>query len=224
MTDSKTGLRQLGATEFNALEALGGVRGIAESVVPVLVFVMVLVGTSNDLMAALLGALAVCVGAILLRLLQRQPLTQALGGVVMVGLSAIWAWRSGTASNFYALGLWINAFWMAATVLSVVLGWPLVGVIVSTVRGEPMHWRTEKSCVGARRRYRWGTYALALMFGLRLAVELPLYLAGDSAATALGIARLVLGVPLFALTLWFIWLSVRSAPDCSAESKSAEQS
>ena len=49
------------------------------------------------------------------------------------------------------------------------------------------------------------------MFALRLGVEVPLYLAGQDALGALGVARLVAGVPLFALTLWFIWLLVRPA-------------
>ena len=47
------------------------------------------------------------------------------------------------------------------------------------------------------------------MFALRLAVEVPLYLTGAAGVGALGVARLVLGLPLFALTAWFVWLLVR---------------
>ena len=59
------------------------------------------------------------------------------------------------------------------------------------------------------RRHRAATAVLAAMFALRLAVEVPLYLTGAAGVGALGVARLVLGLPLFALTAWFIWLLVR---------------
>jgi Protein of unknown function (DUF3159) len=54
------------------------------------------------------------------------------------------------------------------------------------------------------------------LFLLRLAVQLPLYLAG--AVVALGIARTAMGLPLFALGLWLTWLMVRrsAAPPAAA--------
>ena len=54
-----------------------------------------------------------------------------------------------------------------------------------------------------------GTLVLAAMPAVRLAVETPLYLAGESAVSVLGVARLVLGVPLYAVTLGLVWLFVR---------------
>jgi len=48
------------------------------------------------------------------------------------------------------------------------------------------------------------------VFATRLAVQLPLYLAG--AVVALGIARTAMGLPLFALGLWLTYLLVRRAP------------
>jgi cation transporter-like permease len=44
---------------------------------------------------------------------------------------------------------------------------------------------------------------------LRLAVQLPLYLAG--ATEALAATKLVMGVPLYAALLWVTWLLVRTA-------------
>ena len=54
------------------------------------------------------------------------------------------------------------------------------------------------------------------LFLLRLAVQLPLYLAG--AVVALGVARTAMGLPLFALGLWLTWLMVRrpAAPPAAA--------
>lgn len=45
------------------------------------------------------------------------------------------------------------------------------------------------------------------MFALRLTVQLPLYLSDQVAA--LGVAKLALGTPLYALVIWFTWLSAR---------------
>jgi hypothetical protein len=45
------------------------------------------------------------------------------------------------------------------------------------------------------------------LFLLRLAVQLPLYLAG--AVVALGTARVAMGIPLFALGIWLSWLIIR---------------
>lgn len=206
-----TGLRQLDADRFDAMSAVGGVRGIVESAAPVLVFVVTLVALGNQLVPAVLASLAVSAVGVLARLVQRQALTQALGGVVLVLVSAVWAWRSGEASNFYATGLWINAVWLTALLLSLAVRWPLVGVLVSVLAGRDQAWRTDLRRRDERRAARRGTVTLAAMFALRLVVEVPLYLAGDRAVAALGVARIVLGLPLFALTLWLVWLMVRPA-------------
>ena len=47
------------------------------------------------------------------------------------------------------------------------------------------------------------------LFGLRLAVELPLYFAGNT--QSLATLKLILGVPLYAALLWVTWLLVRTA-------------
>jgi hypothetical protein len=45
------------------------------------------------------------------------------------------------------------------------------------------------------------------MYILRLAVEVPMYLANN--LSALGAAKLILGIPLYAVTLWMMWLVVK---------------
>lgn len=57
------------------------------------------------------------------------------------------------------------------------------------------------------RRYQAATWLWVGMFVLRLAVQVPLYVTGT--VGWLGTARLVMGIPLFALTLWVTWLLVR---------------
>lgn len=58
------------------------------------------------------------------------------------------------------------------------------------------------------------------LFAMRAAVQLPMYFA--SATNALGIAKLVMGIPLFALVCWLSWLMIRAlepipAPDQTAQ-------
>ncbi|MDN5692837.1 MAG: DUF3159 domain-containing protein, partial [Micrococcaceae bacterium] len=61
-----------------------------------------------------------------------------------------------------------------------------------------------------RRAYAAATWVMAAVFALRLAVQVPLYLA--DAVTALGVARLVMGLPLYALGLWLAWSVSAPAP------------
>jgi hypothetical protein len=48
------------------------------------------------------------------------------------------------------------------------------------------------------------------LFLLRIAVQLPLYLAGY--INALGIARLVMGYPLFIAVAWGTWVIIKQVP------------
>ena len=59
------------------------------------------------------------------------------------------------------------------------------------------------------RRYALATVAFVALFGLRLAVQLPLYFSSE--VTWLGTAKLVMGVPRTALALWVSWLLVRGS-------------
>lgn len=201
------GVGALAREEFSVAEAIGGVRGLVESVLPGLTFVVVYL-TTRELVPALVAAGAVTVVAVVARLVQRTPLTQALSGVLGVGIGVVWAWRTGDASDYFAWGLWVNAAWALGTLVSVVVGWPVVGVVVSLVRGQDMSWRTGDDARHLRTRYVWATWLWFAMFVARLAVQLPLFLRGDDAVGWLGTARLAMGVPLFALVLWVTWLLV----------------
>ena len=233
------GVGALGSQSFDALAALGGWRGVTESVAPTLVFVLVLAARPSALLAALGASLALSALALAARLLRHEPPTQAVGGAALAALSAAWAWHSGSATDFYATGLLVNAAWLAGSLASLALGWPVVGLAINGVQAlagatgagqddapaprddqapAPWAWRTDPGLRHLNRRYRLGTWILAAMFATRLAVETPLYLAG--ATGPLGVARLALGVPLFALTLWLVWLLVgpahHTAPDTTA--------
>ncbi|WP_231494919.1 DUF3159 domain-containing protein [Cellulomonas sp. KRMCY2] len=203
------GVRVLAGDEFSFADAIGGVRGLVESTLPGLVFVVVFV-LIHELMPALVASAGVAVVAVVVRLVQRTPITQAFSGVLGVGIGVVWASLTGEAENFYAWGLWVNAAWCVGAAASILAGRPAVGVIVSMLRSEPMTWRTDPDAGHLRRRYTWATWLWAALFGARLAVQVPIYLQGSDAVGWLGTAKLVMGLPLFALGLWITWLLLGS--------------
>ena len=79
-----------------------------------------------------------------------------------------------------------------------------------------MSWRKDPA---RYRAYLWASWVWAGMFGIRLAVQIPLYLAGRT--TALGFANIPLGLPLFLLTCAATWAILRSThpvqPDDASE-------
>lgn len=207
------GVRRSGALaaatreDFSLAAAVGGPRGFAEAVLPGLVFVVVFTIT-RDLRLCLVIALGAAAVLVLARLVARLPLTPALSGAVGVAVCAWSAHRTGDAADFYTPGFVINAVYAAVLLLST-LPWPrigpvpLVGVLVGplTVGRE---WRADPRRVRVYRRLTW---LFAGLFLLRLAVQVPLYLADE--VTALGIARLTMGVPLLVLVAWVAWASLR---------------
>ncbi|MDN4482122.1 DUF3159 domain-containing protein [Demequina lignilytica] len=202
--DSAAG-RLLGGDSFSMHEAIGGWRGFIESSAPGIAFVAayVIVGGFRVPVIAAVAVMAVLVVA---RVIQRTPPTQALSGAIGVAIGAIWAWRSGDASGYFVPGLWLNAAYLAGILLSMAVGWPVVGIVMGLLRGEGTRWRANPA---ERRRFQLASAVLAAMFALRLAVQVPLLLADQTAV--LGTVKLAMGVPLFALTLWGVWLLARDA-------------
>ncbi|RLY95261.1 DUF3159 domain-containing protein [Kocuria tytonicola] len=196
----RSGLRRDENGQLDVLSALGGWRGIAESVLPGLVYLVCVVAV-GQLSVALAASLAVAAVFTLLRLAQRQPATQAFAGLVGVGICALFARVGGEALDYYVWGFITNAGGILVLGLSAALGWPLLGVVYGYVRGEGVEWRADPVRRGAYQRANGLVIAL---FAARLAVQLPLFFAEN--VTALGITRLLMGAPLYAAALWAAWL------------------
>ncbi len=225
------GMRSLTSDEFHPLESIGGGRGLLESMLPGLVFVVAFVVT-RSLLVPLVASSAVALVAVGARLIQRTPITQAFSGVLGVAIGVFWAWRSGNASDYYLPGLLINAAYLVVLVLSVLVKWPVVGVVVEALRagftnaeriqsGATKGWSKWREDPRSLRRYSWATWLWVGLFGIRLAVQLPLYLADW--VGWLGTARLVMGVPLWALVLWLTWLLVKPGERTAAGQKKARR-
>lgn len=197
------GVRQVLASDFSLEQAIGGWRGLVESVAPGLVFVVVYVAT-RELTPSIAASLGVALLTTTLRLVARSPVTQAVSGLGGVVIGVLWAWRSGEAQDYFAWGLVTNVVFAVAVLISILVRWPLVGLVVGAFRQSGTGWRQDRA---AMRRYTAATWVWFALFAARLLVQVPLYWQAE--VGWLGTARLVMGLPLWALTLWLTWVLVR---------------
>jgi hypothetical protein len=173
---------------------MGGVPGIIASTIPVAVFVVV--NIVSTLQPALIAALASGVAIAIWRIVRKQPLQPAVSGLVGVGVAAFIAYRTGEARGFYLPGLIYSAVLGLAFLVSVLVRWPLAGVIWHGINGDGQSWRRDPRLL---RAYTWASLLWTLVFAARLVVQGLLYNA--DATTWLGIARLAMGYPLVGVAL-----------------------
>ena len=186
------------------LTAVGGVRGLVESILPGFVFVVVFTLT-RELAPSVLVPVGVALAFVAVRAVQRGPVAQALVGVLGIAVSAVLALLTGRAEDNFVPGLIVNAVSLTGLLVSLAVRWPFVGIVAGLLTNEGSAWRSDRA---KRRVLVLATWLWAGLFAARLAVQLPLYLAG--AVTPLAAAKLVMGVPLYAALLWVTWLLVRT--------------
>lgn len=188
------------------LAAIGGWRGVFEALVPTTLYLVVYAFTQDARLSAIAPAALVLI-ALAVRLVRKEPLSAALSGLVGVLVCVVAVMLSGEGRSYYEPGFWINGAWIAAHTISLLVGWPLIGLLLGFLRGSLTAWRKVPVL---RRAAVVCTFVWIAMFVARLAVQLPLYFAdlagAPGALEALGIARLVMGIPLFALAAIFTWL------------------
>lgn len=205
---AKLGIRKVGDKhEFDhksLLVSMGGVQGILESLVPGLLFVLVF-AIFRNVTAAIISSATSSVAFIIARIIARKPLTQAISGLLGIGIASFLAFRDGGNSRDYFLtGFITNLSYLIPLALSVLIRWPLIGLIAGLLLGEKTAWRKNKR---EMRIFTTATLVWVALFGSRLLVQWPLYLANN--LQALAIARLVMGLPLYAAALWVTWLMLR---------------
>lgn len=190
-------------------DAFGGVRGLIDSGLPTIAFIVVYI------LAGLMPGVwsAVGVGGVLFvaRLVRRESVQHAVAGFAVVGLAAFVASRTGRPEDFFLPKLLINGGYGLVWLVSILVRWPLLGVVLGPLLGERFAWRQDP------RRLRAYTSASWLWVGLfvsRLVVATPLYLSGK--VVALGVAHLAMSWPLFLVVVWSTWLILRRVPLATA--------
>ena len=200
------GLAAAVAEQFSFEESIGGVRGLVESVLPVIVFTVVY-SASHSIPMASLAAVGVSVAGLLLRIVTRMPVQPAISGLLGVAVGAGIAWYTGAAINFFLASIVKNIALGLVFAISALVRWPIVGVMLGMMLGEQFHWRTVPARV---RVYQQATWLWVGMSLVRLAFQVPLYL--HDQVGGLGAASLPLGLPLFGVVLLLTWFIVRRVP------------
>lgn len=175
-------------------EQMGGPMGMLDSGLPVVVFVLVNAITS---LGWAIGA-ALAAGLIIagVRLVRHKPVTQAVAGLFGVGLAAFIAYRTGSAKGYFLFGIWSFVAYGGALLISILVRWPLIGVLWEGVNGRGSTWRADRKLV---RRYDYATAVWVLVFAARFAVQNRLYTANE--VGWLATARLLMGYPLYLLAI-----------------------
>jgi hypothetical protein len=189
----------------SVLEGMGGKLGIAETILPSVLF-----GSSFAITGQALIAVSLAGGTsalfILYRLITRRSASSALIGALAVGFAAWLALRDGgQAVDYFIPGFITNAVYALALLVSILVRWPLIGVLVEVLRGQGTLWRKDRKIVTL---YSLVTGLWVGFFSLRLAVQVPLYVSGS--AELLAAARVAMGPPLYAGVILVTWLILRA--------------
>lgn len=198
-------------TASQLFAAIGGVRGLIESIAPGLLFLVVYTTTAS-LVPSVLAPVIVAVVLVLVRIIRREPVMPAVSGGIGLALSAGIALFSGRPEDNFIPGFITNGVSIVVLLTSLLIRRPLIGVLAGLVTADH-DWRASRP-----KYYRAlvATVGWIGVFSVRLIVELPLYF--SHATAALATAKLILGVPLYAAMLWVTWLLMRGIFGGTAES------
>ena len=215
------------------LDGFGGWTGMLITAIPTVVFV---IGNSvSSLRNAVIAAIASAIALTGYRLSRRQPIQQALNGLVGVLIAALIAARTGQARGYFLLGIWSSFAYGGVFLLSILVRRPLIGVIwefldptpqdeelaaesaaqhgVDPVRADvdsgsdsPVAWYRRRPLANA---YLLATIAATAVFAARGVVQLSLF--SSNSTGWLAFARIAMGYPLTIAAFGFAWLMVRRA-------------
>ena len=200
--------------------ALGGRRGMVEAALPTITFTFSYIGT-KDVRLAIGLSVALAVSLLVVRLVQRSTVQYVVNALFGIGVGVFFVWLGGRnggtedqqALAYFLPGVLYNAGYAVVMVLSILVRWPVVGLMVGAVAEDPVEWRKDPQIVRLTSQLTW---LLVVPCALRVAVQAPIYLAGRSAddanpyVTALGFSKVAMGWPLqLAALAAMIWLLTR---------------
>jgi hypothetical protein len=154
---------------------------------------------SDDIRMSLIVSIGVTAVLLLVRLAQRSTTQFVLNALFGIGIGAFFAYRASqsggseedVARAVFTPGLIYNGVYAVVIVLTILVGWPIVGFLVGSVTGDPTAWHSDKAMVRLCSQLTW---ILAIPCVIRVAVQLPLWL--DHQIGLLGASKIALGWPL----------------------------
>ncbi|MFB9732759.1 MULTISPECIES: DUF3159 domain-containing protein [Ornithinimicrobium] len=180
-------------------DALGGWYGSLETALPTVAFVVTWL-VVDEVRTAVWAAAAVLLLLGGIRLMVGGSWRFLASAVLATALAAFFALRSGQAEDAFLPGILLSGLYLVGALVSILTRWPLVGFVVGIGDPEyaqdPTAWRRDRGLVRVASRLTW---VLVALFALRVAVMLPLYLAGEVAL--LGVAKIGLGWPAYLLAV-----------------------
>jgi hypothetical protein len=195
------------APEKSVMQQLGGWAGMLMDIgLPWIAFTLVYAFSDHDLKLALIVAISAAAVVGVFRLIRRQQLGNVIGGFLGVLISAWTAHRTGQAQDVYLPGILLNAGFGVGYLITIVTRYPLFGLVYGAITQTGFAWRRDEMLFKALNRV---TMVFLGQVAVRLAIMLPLYLAHS--VNALGIAKIALGLPFYAVTLWVSYAVLRGS-------------
>lgn len=191
-------------TEETLADLLGGWRSAVETAVPVAAFGVAWLAGGRSIPlgagAAVLGGAAVAVW----RLAGGARPVGTVFSLLLVCVGALVALRTGRAEDFFGVRVLTNAASALAWAASILVRWPLLGLVVGAVLGQRTRWRADPDLL---RGYQRASWVWVVQYLIRLLVFVPLWWTGE--VLWLAAAQTALTWPLVAACLAASWWVLR---------------
>lgn len=185
--------------------AIGGWRGMLDSALPTVAFLMLYTLSGHQLRLSVVAAVATALVLVVIRVVKRQTLQQIGSGIFGLAVSVWLSMRTGQASNFFLPGILWNAGYALVCLVSIFIRKPVLGFLIGALKGNDTSWLKHPSEL---RLYSSITWLWTLIFSVRVGIMLPMYFAGQ--VTALGVLKLILGWPLYLLGIYITVVMLRT--------------